>query len=82
MSEEQSPTGKGGASADAQRWTHPMGRASLARFYVGTDLTRIVDQVTFAARSPVLEAVSRANAGRSASAVTRCRCSSTPASIR
>lgn len=57
MSEEQSPTGKEGASADGRRRTHPMGRASWARSYVGTDLTRIVDQVTFAARSPVLEAV-------------------------
>lgn len=42
MSEEQSPTGKEGASADARRRTHQMGCASCARPYVGTDLIRIV----------------------------------------
>lgn len=42
MSEEQSPTGKEGASVDARRRTHQMGCASCARPYVGTDLIRIV----------------------------------------
>lgn len=57
MNEEQNPTGKEGASADARRRTHQRERGSCTRPSVGNGLTRIVDQVAFAARSPVLEAV-------------------------